>query len=188
MRRTINLILMMAVLTLGLLVAISAETGKQVPKKPAGGVGINLKKEEIPKLIEIIWIWKLVDELQLEEEQLTQFISRFDDLNDLKGKYYKNRHASINEMSKLLKANASDSELKLLTDKFKNIEIEFRQKERKLGELLNSDLTVKQRARFIVFQNEYRNDMRRLVKNLRELSDLREQPHKPQSKLLKEKK
>jgi Spy/CpxP family protein refolding chaperone len=186
MRKIINTIMIVAVFALGLLLAISAET-KNNTKRPAEGIGIDLKKEEIPRLVDIIWIWKLVDELELREEQLTQFISRFKELRDLRGQFFRDRREAIAEMDTLLETGASDNELKSATDEFRSLETEFRQKERQLEDLLNSSLTTKQQARLIVFQDRYRRDMGRLVKNLQELSNLRQQSLKYQPEPLKKK-
>ena len=185
MRKIINIILIMAVLALGVLLAIGAETDKQSPKRPSDSIGNGLSKEETSRLLEIIWIWKLVDELELKEDQLTEFIPRFKELSDLKGKYYRDRRESTSKIGKLLKTDTSEDQFQEALAELRNLEIGFREKEKQLEKSLNSGLTIKQQAKFIVFQDSYRHDMRQLVGKLRELSKMREQPLKPQPKILK---
>ena len=114
MRKTINVILIMALLALvlGLLLAIGAETNRPSTKNPAGRIDIRLSKEEIPKLVEIIRIWKLVDELELEEEQLVKFLPWFKESNDLRSKHYRSRRDAVAKLRELLEADSSEDRLK----------------------------------------------------------------------------
>jgi hypothetical protein len=181
-RKFVNTVLLMILLALvlGLLLAIGAETGKPGTEKRTEGMSIKLSKEEIPRLVEIIRIWKLVDELELKEKQLVGFLPKFKELNSLRAKHYRDRRNAVNKLRKLLEAGSSEDQLKSAMDELKNIEATFYQKHKQLQDALNSDLTVKQQAKFAVFQDKYRDDIRRLIRNLRELSNLREQRPKPQ--------
>jgi hypothetical protein len=187
-RKIINIILIMALLALGVLLTIGAETGKT--NRTSRNIDIELSKEEIPKLIEIIKIWKFVDELELKEEQLVEFLPRFKNLDDLRIGYYTDKRKAVNDLKKLLETDASNDQLKSAEGDLRKAEIEYRQKERQLADALNSGLTIKQQAKLVVFQDGYRRDMHNLVRKLRELSELKEQRQnlKPQPVPLKEKK
>lgn len=182
MRKIINVILIMVLLALVLvLLAIGAETNRPSTKNPTGRIDIRLSKEEIPKLVEIIRIWKLVDELELEEEQLVKFLLWFKESNDLRARHYRSRRDAVAKLRELLEADSSEDRLKSAMDELKSIETKFHQKEKQLENTLNSILTVKQQAKYTVFRDVYKRDMQRLMRNLQELSNLREQPPKPQS-------
>lgn len=189
-RKVINIILIATVLALGVLLAIGAETGRPSASRSSRGIDIKLSKEEIPKLIEIIRIWKFVDELELKEEQLMEFLPRFKALDDLRIKYYTDRRRTVTELKKLLETDTSGDQLESAVGKLRKTKIEYRQKERQLADKLNSGLTIKQQAKFIVFQDGYRRDMYNLVRKLRELSELKEQgqQRKPQPIPLKKNK
>jgi hypothetical protein len=182
-RKVINIILIMALfaLILGMLLAIGVNTDAQERRRSSGGIDISLSNEDVPRLFEIIRIWKIVEELELDDQQLQKFLPRFNELNDLRGKYYRQRHEASIEMKKLLEANTPDSKLKSALDKYRDMEVEFHQKERQLEDALNSGLSIKQQIKFIAFEYEYRRDMNRLMRNLRELSEMKEQqkPHQP---------
>ena len=181
MRKILSIILTMAFLALvfGFLLAVGAETDKPSGKRPSEGTGIDLSREEIPKLVEIIRIWKLVDELKLKEEQLVRFLPKERELGDLKKKRYDGWRTTRDELRKLLETDPSESQLKSALDAMEKKEAEFRQKEKQLQNERNATLTVHQKAKFIVFEYEYRHDMRRLIRSLEELSDLREKRPKP---------
>lgn len=173
MRRIINTVLMavLLVLVVGLLLAIGAETDKPDPERRPRRMGIDLSREEIGEFIDIFRVWKIVNDLELDEEQLMGFLPRFGELRRLREEYYENRHEIVAELDKLLEANASEDKLKPIIDKFRDVEVNYYRKYGQLQDALESDLSVRQRAKFIVFQDRYRDDMRRLIRTLRELSD-----------------
>ena len=189
--RKVNSIILIAILlalVLGFLLTIGADTDNPDAKIPVEDIGIELSREEIPKLVEIIRIWKLVDDLELKEEQLATFLPRFKELNDLRNKHYRSRREALTKLRVLLEKNSSESKIKPAMDDLRKAEEQFLQKEKQLGDALNSSLTVKQQAMFVVFQDVYRRDMQRLMRNLQELSRLKERRSRPQPVPSKEKK
>ena len=148
---TISVVALVAVF-LGSLLAIGAETDKLSTKKPSKGIGIDLSKEEIPELVEIIRIWKLVDVLKLKEEQLVRFLPKERELGDLKKKRYDGWRTTRDELRKLLETDPSESQLKSALDAMEKKEAEFRQKEKQLQNERNAALTIHQKAKFIVFE------------------------------------
>lgn len=179
MSKVINVVLIIAIvliLVLGFLLTIGAESNKpnvNRTDRPPERTGVNISGEDIPRLVEIIRIWKLVDELGLEEKQLMVFLPRFKQLNELRAQYYRSRHESLAELRKMLDKNSPEDQIKSLIGEIKKTELEFRQNEQQLAESLESVLTVQQQAKFTVFQDTYNRDMSRLIRSLKELSELR---------------
>lgn len=189
--RKVNSVILIAILlalVLGFLLTIGADTDNPGAKMPVEDIGIELSRKEIPKLVEIIRIWKLVDDLELKEEQLATFLPRFKELSDLRNKHYRSRREAVNKLRVLLEKNSPESKIEPAMDDFRKAEEQFLQKEKQLGDTLNSSLTVKQQAMFVVFQDVYRRDMQRLMRNLQELSRLKERRSRPQTVPSKEKK
>jgi hypothetical protein len=184
MRKTVNICLIAVLLMLifSLLIAIGADESKTESKKSYDNVDLAQLNKDIPKLVEIIRIWKLVDELGLQEEQLIKVLPRFKELNDIRSKYYNLRKSTSDELQKLLEASSTDEKIKAVLTKSKNTETDLRQKEQQLENELNSILTIKQQAKFVVFQDSFHRDMRRLIGNLKELSEMKEQKMRFQSK------
>lgn len=185
MRKIINIVLVAAslVLMLGLVLAIGAQT-EEARRERRGGMNIDLSGEEISRLVEIIRIWKIADELELNEEQLTWFLPKFKQLRDMRSRYYRTRRDGISELGKLLEAKASEEKLKSVVDEYRDSEVGFYREYGQLQDTLNSKLTVKQQASYIVFEDKYRDDIRRLIRTLRELSEQRK-PLPPQPVPLK---
>ena len=193
MKKVINIVLIMVLLVLisGLLLAIGEErdrpntTDRQ--RRPGGDIDIELSKEDIPRLVEIIRVWKLVNELDLKEKQLMEFLPKLKELDELRFRHHRNRNEAIGKLRKLLESNTNDDQIKQAADTIKDLETKFRQKEQQLGDSLNSGLSIKQQAKYVVFQEEYWRDMQNLIRSLRELSDLREQKLKSQPTTLRKK-
>jgi len=184
MRKLTNIALMILSLVLisGLLVAIGDESDKSGEKKQSEEkTVIDLSKKDIPKLVEIIRIWKLVDELELKEDQLVEFLPRFKELEHVQGEYYRNNREHLSKLKTLLDSESSDQKMKAAIDEFRKSGMEIRQKEQELKDKLYSGLSPKQQAKFIVFQDVYRRDMKRLIGNLQKLSKLKNQRYQPES-------
>lgn len=181
MKKIINIVLMAVslALILGLLVAIGGEPETPRPRRRSGDMNVNLSKEEIPRLMEIIRIWKLVDELELNEGQLIEFLPRFKKLSELKHEYYGDRRRAMTELKKLLEANAPETQLKPAVTKFNDTDTNYYQRYKQLHNTLNANLTVQQQAQFIVFEDKYRSDIRHLIRVLRDMSEPQELQTKP---------
>ena len=190
MKKIINISLIVAIFLLifGFLLASGSENTNTGKKVDQDDVNLSQLREDIPKLVEIIRIWKLVDELELQEEQLVKFLPRFKEINNLRAKNYRLRRTTADELRKLLETDSSEEKFKSTLSRARNATVDFRQKEKRLEDELYSILSVKQQAKFAVFQDSYYRDMRRLIGQLKELSDLKEQKMKYQPKTLKEQK
>ncbi|HGE72640.1 TPA: hypothetical protein ENX78_17515 [Candidatus Poribacteria bacterium] len=186
MQRIINIILMTLsfMIIVGLIFAISAEdkSAKKpdesivvIPPKPSN---IDISQDDVPKLIEIIRIWKLIDSVELErigEDKLVLFLAKYKQLDKIRLQYHRDRSDHIEKLKKLLEANAEDAQIRIVLNDLRKIDENFRQKERQILDELNQSLTPKQQAEFIVFQDTHWQEMRQMVRNLKELSALKEQ-------------
>jgi len=186
MQRIINIILMTLsfMIIVGLIFAISAEdkSAKKpdesivaIPPKPSN---IDISQDDVPKLIEIIRIWKLIDSVELErigEDKLVLFLAKYKQLDKIRLQYHRDRSDHIEKLKKLLEVNAEDAQIRVVLNDLRKMDENFRQKERQILDELNQGLTPKQQAEFIVFQDTHWQEMRQMVRNLKELSALKEQ-------------
>jgi len=186
MRKTVNIILLavLIIMITGLLFVINADIDDK-PKvvAPNNDVDIQLSKEDIPKLVEIIKIWKLVDELEIDnlgEEKLGIFLAKYKQLDRIRSQYWKDRNESIGKIRKLNESKATDEQVRQALDEFRRIELSYSEKEKQLKDTLNSGLTSRQQAKLLVFHDNHWRDMRRLVRNLEKMSQLRERSLKLQ--------
>jgi hypothetical protein len=189
MRKTINVTLLaiLLVLTIGLIFAISAEEKPSANTQSDNNPEINMSPNDVPKLIEIIRVWKLIDEVELDkigDEKLVKFLAKYRQLDKIRFDYHKDRVDSLEKLKKLLETNASDEQIKTALNDTKRIDETFAQREKQLLDTLNSSLTPKQQAEFIVFQDNHWQEMRQIVRNLKELSAIKERRLKNQPESL----
>ncbi len=197
MRKVVNTILIAVILVLflGLLFAIGADIDSRTkPIQPVSDnnnkIDFQISKEEIPKLAEVIKIWKLVDELELSnfsEEKLARFLVKYRQLETLRGEYWKNRNEGINKLKKLIDTDASEGQIKLALDELNKVDTNFFEKERQIKESINNILTAKQQAELIIFQDNHWRDMKDLVRKLEKISQIRERQLQNQSQPLSKK-
>jgi len=181
MRKTINIFLMaiLFIMVCGLIIAISAEEKPAVkPVETAvDNQDANLAPDDIPKLIEIIKVWKLIDEVELDkisEDKLVKFLAKYKQLDQIRFKYHKDKMDSIEKLKKVLEANASEEQIKSALNDVNRVDETFQQREKQMLDSLNSNLTPKQQAEFIVFQDNHWREMRQMVQGLKELSTIKE--------------
>lgn len=185
MQRIINIILMTLsfMIIVGLIFAISAEdrsakkTDENINVAPPKPANIDISQDDVPKLVEIIRIWKLIDDVELEkigEEKLVLFLAKYKQLDRVRLQYHRNRMDHIEKLKKLLETNAKDAEIRVVLNELKKLDTTFQQEERRVLDELSQNLTPKQQAEFIVFQDTHWREMRQMIRNLKTLSDLKE--------------
>jgi len=199
MRKLVNVVLMVVlfILILGLLLAINADakigdadaktTTDDVIKQDAhkDTPNINLSSDDVPKLVEALKIWKLIDDVELErigDDKMIAFLVKYKQREKIREEYRKTMDAEIKNLKKLIESSASDSQINTALDSTRKRHREFQQNETKLYDQLNSNLSPDQQAKFILFEVSHEREMRKLWRNLRELSKLRENnmPHQPE--------
>ena len=181
MMKTINIILMslLLIMIFGLIIAISAEDKSAIKPVPtvADNSDVNLAPNDIPKLIEIIKVWKLIDEVELDkisEDKLVKFLAKYRQLDQIRFKYHKDKMDSIEKMRKLLETNAPEEQIKSALNEIDKVDETFQQREKQMLDALNSNLTPKQQAEFIVFQDNHWREMKQMISGLKELSTIKE--------------
>lgn len=198
-RKAINvaLLVILFILILGLILAINADVktnnsniqvvntdNSPSPDNPVDKLNINLSPSDVPKLVEALKIWKLIDDIELEkigEDKMIIFLAKYKQLEKIRFDFHRERGDEIEKLEKILESNGSDQQVKKVLDDIKKIDSNFREKDRQLLDELNSNLTPAQQAKFMLFQDNYWRDMRQMMRNLKELSNLRENKMKQQS-------
>lgn len=122
------------------------------------------------ELVELLKIWKLIDAVSPESEQSVPLLTKFNELEDLKAKYRQEHRGAINRL-KQLEATKLDSEVKLpelqtALDQYRQIEVNFIARRKKIKEEISQILTVEQQAKFEVFSYSYRQDLKQTLESL----------------------
>ncbi len=146
--------------------------------QPGRGGGLSEKKrEEVRKKIEAVRIWRLTEELKLDENtaaKLSAFLSSFD---QQRRDIVREQMATMRELRHALKASKPDeAKLKAALDKLeKNRHAMGDIRDKEIAGLKNI-LTTEQQARFLIFQQEFRHEMQRMIAGARENAPGRRPP------------
>lgn len=133
--------------------------------QPGRGGGLSEeKREEIRKKIEAVRIWRLTEELKLDQNtaaKLSAYLSSFDrQRRDI----LRERMATMREMRSTLKASKPDQpKLKTALDKLEKNQRDMQEVRDKEIAGLKNILTVEQQARFLIFQQDFRREMQRMI-------------------------
>lgn len=170
------------VMALALIVALVL-SGGQVLARPAGPPAPGddrpmdeERREELRERIELIWMWKLTEELDLTQEEGATI---FPILRQYEEKQRTLRHENrelVRELDQLIKANASEGELKKVIRALAENEKKFHEVQEEGFQKLEKILPVEKQARYIVFQAEFRHEIHGL---LREARGTRRGPGRP---------
>jgi len=128
--------------------------------------GPPLDKAPLQRL-ETIKIWKLTEVLDLNEEQSMKFFPKLKTLEKHRINGFRERRRLIDELKNSLDNNDND---KIIAEKINNI-LNFDKKQRieeeKLREEAMSALTVRQQAKYILFEERFGEEVKKIIKKLR---------------------
>jgi Spy/CpxP family protein refolding chaperone len=118
--------------------------------------------------MEALMVWQLTDELNLTEDQSTEFFPKWKKLRRIRGQHHADRIAVLSDLTEVLKDESDrTTELKGLVDSLETLDENFRSAERKVRHELAGILTIEQQARLIVFQAGFERQTRRLIEQIR---------------------
>lgn len=134
----------------------------------ASGAGPAARNPRAERIIEALLIWRLVDELQLTDQQIARIFPHIKALKDLRIELGREKLRLQRDLRALLQASPRDeraieakvAELEALRDQIE------RRRQGVLREI-QSALTVEQRARFALIQETFEADTIRLLEEVR---------------------
>ncbi len=162
---------MLIILTTILAVGGPAGAQEQGPGSRGGRYGgppSDEKREEIRKKVEAVWVWKVTEALALDEATAAKFLPS---VSSLKKKHRELRREKRHTLQELLVTLQShDPDAKKLRASLNRIE-----KNRDLRHRLRKEefraakrfLTLEQQARYVLFQREFRREMRGMISRAR---------------------
>jgi hypothetical protein len=148
-----------------ILVGILAGEGVAAEEASAGG------SEQSPRdLIYAYKVWKLTDLLDLSDEQMPVFFSKIKRIDEREAEAGQDERDAIKRVASLLEdAGASDQELTAALRGLDEARARRVEEIRALRQDALSMLNARQRARFVVFEEDFREEMRRMIGRAREM-------------------
>jgi hypothetical protein len=124
------------------------------------------------KMIETIKLWKIIDFLDLDEEQVATFLPRLKKIEKHRRDTHKERRELLKRLWQLVEEDESDTEIKKAIKEVLTFDREMKNKEEELREDVLSVLSVKQQAKLLVFEERFEEEIRNIIKELRKNKEM----------------
>lgn len=137
---------------------------------PAAGQAPGPRDARAERIIEALLIWRLVDELNLTDQQIARIFPRIKALKDLRIELGRRKVALQRELRVLLAQQPrNDDDIRAKIGELEQLRLQVqRQRQRVLREI-HASLTVEQRAQFTLIQETFEADTIRLLDEVRKL-------------------
>ncbi len=167
----------MVIIAAALIFAGSAVHAQQGPG-PSGaradnpqnqGAADTKKREAVRKKVEAVRMWRLTEELKLDEKTSARLASFLSALDEKRRNLMRTRMETLRNLRATLKAEHPDEKkMKSDLDKLETNRRDMMELEEKEISGIKDILTVEQQARYVVFQQEFRREMRGMIAGARE--------------------
>jgi isoleucyl-tRNA synthetase len=127
------------------------------------------EKSDPRAIIEKVRIYRLTQELDLTTEQAIQFFPRLRELQKIDTDFRTEQKALLEDMRSLIEEKAEEKEILQSLNRY---EVILKDKvERQLEKLreIRKMLTPEQQAKYLIFQDDFEREIRRMIKEVRKL-------------------
>ena len=126
------------------------------------------KRDEVRKKIETVRMWRLTEELKLDEKTGARLASYLSALDEKRRGLMHERMETMKDLRTLLKPGKPDEKkLKAALEKLEKNRGEMLELEGEETSGVKEILSVEQQARYVIFQQEFRREMRGMIAGAR---------------------
>ena len=118
-------------------------------------------------IIEKVKIYRLTQELDLTTEQAVVFFPKLNELQKIEREFGEGKMKIINELKRLVNDNASDEKILEEVSKYEKLHKDKMTKQMNKIKELWKILTPIQRAKFLIFQEEFNKEIREMIKKIK---------------------
>lgn len=118
-------------------------------------------------IIEKVKIYRLTQELDLTTEQAVVFFPKLNELQKIEREFGEGKKEIIDNLKKLIKDNASEQEILEEVAKYEKLHKDKLTKQMDKIKELWKILTPIQRAKFLIFQEEFNKEIREMIKKIK---------------------
>jgi Spy/CpxP family protein refolding chaperone len=129
-----------------------------------------LPEERVGRIIEALLVWRLVDELDLTEQQIARLFPRIKQLKELRLELGRRKRALEVELRQALAQRPPDQEtIKIKVAQLQALRAEVGQRRQRILRQIQTILTVEQQARFVLIAERFEAETLRLLEDVRRL-------------------
>ena len=155
-------IFLVVLLAAGFSTVSLAEPQKDIEKPPS-----KEQMEKVRKRIETLRMWKLTDALNLDEKTSAQVFPLLSKYDKKRGEIEQSLRGSMREMRESLREK-HEGNLKNILDKLEESHKSLQRIKEEEWSEIKKILTIEQQARFILFQQEFEREIRKIIAEARE--------------------
>jgi hypothetical protein len=130
--------------------------------------------EDVRELVHAYRVWKLTDVLDLSEEQMPVFYSKIRDIDRMEAEILKDQRRVVQHLRDILDDEKVDEQrLGEALEEHRALRLKRIEEVGRLRDEAETMLSAQQRARYVVFDQEFRSDIRNIIQKARDLERLR---------------
>ncbi len=129
-----------------------------------------IPEERVGRIIEALLIWRLVDELDLSEQQIARLFPRIKQLKELRLELGRRKRALEADLRRALAQRPPDQErIKIKVAQLQALRVEIEQRRQRILRQINGILTVEQQAKFALISERFEAETLRLLEEVKRL-------------------
>jgi regulator of replication initiation timing len=142
---------------------------EQDPPPPSDDRPMNQKRaEELRKKVELIWMWKMTEELNLSEQEGAKLFPVLRTYEEKKRNLREENRRLVRELEKMIKDKAPQGDLKKTMHMLEENDRMLQQVEQEGFHEVEKILPVEKQARYIVFQAHFLREIHDLIQRARQ--------------------
>lgn len=124
--------------------------------------------EELQETMHLYMVFRLTEELELSDEQALKLMPLIKEREKIRWEFFRGQSELQRELGAMVEdTEISEAEIENRLTAIRQAERDFHQREDQLSLEIAGLLTTRQYATFVIFQQQFHNDMRQRVKRLR---------------------
>ncbi len=132
------------------------------------GMPSDKKREEVRKKIEAVRMWRLTEELKLDEKTSARLASFLSALDGKRRGFMRERLETMRDLRAILRTGKADEKkMRADLDKLESNRREMEGLQDKEISGIKGLLSVEQQARYVIFQQDFRRELRRMIAGAR---------------------
>jgi hypothetical protein len=120
-------------------------------------------------IIEKVRVYRLTQELDLTTEQAIEFFPMLNDLQKIERDFRVQQQELLNQLKQMVREEEAQREIQVLLSKYESL---LRARvERQVDKMkeIKEILTPNQQAKYLIFQDEFEREIRRMIKEVRKI-------------------
>ena len=131
-----------------------------------------LPDERVGRIIEALLIWRLVDELDLTDQQIARLFPRIKALKEIRLDLGRRKRALENDLRQLLRQRPPDQEaIRLKLAELNDLRVDIERRRQQVLRQIAAVLTLEQQAKFALIAERFEAETLRLLEDVRRMVD-----------------